>query len=384
MKPVRIFASMLLCAALAACAGKGPSETPPPFVKVGKPYTVDGKTYVPEPNTEYDEVGLASWYGPGFHGKATATGERFNKHDLTAAHPTLPMPSIVRVTNLVNGKSVVVRINDRGPFKEGRIIDLSKSAAEEIGLKQMGVAQVRVQFLSKETEEYIAKLSPENREKNLAAIRGNQATDRDKPTYDAAPIASVGIVSEANAAERQPVNAYAQSGNSSANASNNAFPTNTLRVQDRYVPSASAQATQQETEQEVADDADSANNEGNRGNAEGASAVAEKPSRKARGERWGDASLHNTQDQEQSNGSRQGAASGKAYVQVGAYSSRANAEKVQRQVAGLAAPKISAVDVQGKTLYRLRLGPVKDVAAGERILEKLESMGVQDAKLVHE
>lgn len=112
----------------------------------GPPYQVDGKWYVPMHEPDYDEVGLASWYGPTFHGKASATGEQFDEMAMTAAHPTLPIPSLVRVTNLENGKSVVVRLNDRGPFVDDRIIDLSKGAAEALQMKGKGTAKVRVQF----------------------------------------------------------------------------------------------------------------------------------------------------------------------------------------------------------------------------------------------
>lgn len=119
--------------------------------KVGNPYTIAGQRYHPKEDFAYDETGLASWYGPGFHRNDTANGEQFNKYSMTAAHKTLPMPSIVRVTNLENGRSVKVRINDRGPFVKGRIIDVSRRAAEQLGFKDNGVAKVRVQLLPQET-----------------------------------------------------------------------------------------------------------------------------------------------------------------------------------------------------------------------------------------
>lgn len=129
-----------------------------PTIKIGKPYRVGWKKYYPEYDPDYDEEGMASWYGPNFHGKMTANGETFNQWAMTAAHPTLPLPSIVRVTNLASGKSAIVRINDRGPFAESRIIDLSRAAAEALGTRAKGVAKVRVQYLKPETEAYIAKL----------------------------------------------------------------------------------------------------------------------------------------------------------------------------------------------------------------------------------
>ena len=129
-----------------------------PTIKIGRPYRVKGEKYYPEYDPTYDEEGLASWYGPNFHGKSTANGERFNQWAMTAAHKTLPMPSIVRVTHKGNGKSIVVRINDRGPFVDERIIDLSRAAAEELGIIGTGTAPVRVEYLKPDTEQYIAKL----------------------------------------------------------------------------------------------------------------------------------------------------------------------------------------------------------------------------------
>lgn len=115
--------------------------------KVGKPYRIAGKTYVPREEPGYDQVGLASWYGADFHGRKTANGEIFDSTSLSAAHPTLPLPTYARVTNLDNGKSVVVRINDRGPFAHNRLIDLSKRTAEILEFKHMGTAKVRVQYV---------------------------------------------------------------------------------------------------------------------------------------------------------------------------------------------------------------------------------------------
>jgi len=113
----------------------------------GPPYQVDGKWYVPTYEPNYDEVGVASWYGPTFHGKDSASGEAFDENAMTAAHPTLPIPSLVKVTNLENGRSVIVRVNDRGPFVDDRIIDMSKKAGEALDLHGKGTAKVRVQYV---------------------------------------------------------------------------------------------------------------------------------------------------------------------------------------------------------------------------------------------
>jgi len=117
--------------------------------RVGKPYTVGGRIYVPEEDSTYREEGMASWYGDDFHGRLTANGEVFDMASLTAAHPTLPMPCYARVTNLGNGKSLIVRVNDRGPYHGNRLIDVSNKAAELLEFKGNGVARVRVEYVAR-------------------------------------------------------------------------------------------------------------------------------------------------------------------------------------------------------------------------------------------
>ena len=113
---------------------------------------MSGNWYYPKEDYSYDETGIASWYGQGFHGEKTANGEIFNKDELTAAHKTLPLPTLARVTNLDNGRSIVVRINDRGPFSGARIIDVSQRAAQLLGFEAQGTAKVRVQVLADESK----------------------------------------------------------------------------------------------------------------------------------------------------------------------------------------------------------------------------------------
>lgn len=117
--------------------------------KVGKPYQVAGVWYVPKEDPTYNRVGTASWYGAQFHAKATANGETFDMDALTAAHTTLPLPSLVEVTNLENGRKVIVRVNDRGPFVGDRIIDMSRAAARELGFESKGLAKVRVRYVGR-------------------------------------------------------------------------------------------------------------------------------------------------------------------------------------------------------------------------------------------
>ena len=144
-----------------------------PIYKVGNPYKINGKWYYPAIDYNYNEVGIASWYGPGFHGKKTANGEIFDQNKISAAHKTLPMPSIVKVTNLDNGKVLEnIRVNDRGPFAGNRIIDLSKKAAQELGFVNSGVAKVRVEIMENESRIYASKNSKKNsvRKANKAKV----------------------------------------------------------------------------------------------------------------------------------------------------------------------------------------------------------------------
>ncbi len=157
---LKAVAALLGCMVLAACAspryavqGPQPSgrpQAPAPGARVPgtmKPYQVRGVWYTPRFDPDYDEKGVASWYGEQFHNRNTANGEVFDMDLVTAAHKTLPLPSIVEVTDLDSGKKIRVRVNDRGPFVDGRIIDLSKGAAKKLGTYQRGVARVRVRYI---------------------------------------------------------------------------------------------------------------------------------------------------------------------------------------------------------------------------------------------
>jgi rare lipoprotein A len=133
--------------------------------RVGKPYTVGGRVYVPEENINYSAVGLASWYGDDFHGRYTANGEIFDMTSISAAHPTLPLPSYVRVTNLANNRSIVVRVNDRGPYARDRLIDVSVKTAELLGFYGHGIARVKVDYVGR------APLTGSDDRKLIATLR---------------------------------------------------------------------------------------------------------------------------------------------------------------------------------------------------------------------
>jgi rare lipoprotein A len=133
--------------------------------RVGKPYVVAGRVYVPEDDPHYSAFGLASWYGDDFHGRYTANGEIFDQESISAAHPTLPLPSYARVTNLSNNKSIIVRVNDRGPYAHGRLIDVSVKTAHLLGFHGNGTAKVKVEYVG------MAPLAGSDDRKLMATLR---------------------------------------------------------------------------------------------------------------------------------------------------------------------------------------------------------------------
>lgn len=151
---------IVLALLVAGCAKKAappPSIPPVPGLRTQMPYQIKGVWYYPLPSAEgYVEEGLASWYGADFHGKPTSCGEPYNMHAMTAAHKTLPLGTYVKVSNLRNGRSMILRINDRGPFVGGRIIDLSYGAAQELGSATPGLAPVRVEAVQVASEQHLA------------------------------------------------------------------------------------------------------------------------------------------------------------------------------------------------------------------------------------
>ncbi len=145
---------------------------------VGRPYTIAGKTYYPrEVDGRFAQQGMASWYGDAFHGRRTANGEIYDKMGISAAHPTMPLPSYARVTNTRNGRSIIVRVNDRGPYHAGRVMDVSAKVADALDFKRFGTAQVKVEYLGK------AQLAGSDDSKLLASLR----TDGAPATLDGLP-----------------------------------------------------------------------------------------------------------------------------------------------------------------------------------------------------
>jgi len=181
--------TLAIVALLVGCGGGAPRPASGEggHYKLGRAYEINGRWYEPVYEPEYSARGIASWYGEPFHGRKTANGERFDKNRLSAAHTTLPLPSLVEVTNLENGRSLVLRVNDRGPFVGDRLIDLSEAAAEELGFKQDGLAEVDVRFVR------LADASGEPPRPTAASTRVARVEDggaRDRPVRGGAPAPS--------------------------------------------------------------------------------------------------------------------------------------------------------------------------------------------------
>jgi len=264
-----------------------------PTYKVGEPYQIEGNWYYPREDYSYDETGIASWYGAAFHGGTTANGEIFNKNELTAAHKTLPLPTLARVTNLDNGRSIVVRINDRGPFSGARIIDLSQRAAQLLGFEQQGTAKVRVQVLADESK----------------AI-----ADAMRHYGSAAP-------TQVASAEAPPP----------ATASITPVTTQTLEP-IHTTPAVHQQLLETKPVQQVV--------------------------------------------QVPVTGPHQ------LYVQAGAFTVLENATKLQQSLSSVGHATISNAIVNGTKFYRVRVGPVPDVAQADSLLAKVKGAGVASARTV--
>ena len=188
--PVEIEAAVKSTGKCKAVSAPGPK-------KIGNPYKINGVTYYPMESADgYSEVGVASWYGPGFHGKLTANGETYNQKAMTAAHKTLPLPTLVKVENLENGKSVVVRVNDRGPYSKGRIIDLTEVAARRLDMLDKGTAKVRVSVLSEDPDCYVTSGHEVNIDEGNFAVQIGAFTMEDNAKRLASKFGSRAVVSK--------------------------------------------------------------------------------------------------------------------------------------------------------------------------------------------
>jgi rare lipoprotein A len=312
--------------------------------KVGNPYTVEGETYYPREQYQYSETGIASWYGPGFDGHHTANGEIYDSGELTAAHRTLQMPSLVRVTNLDNGRSVIVRVNDRGPYKRGRIMDVSSKAADLLGMKGAGTAKVRLDLLPQESMQIAAAarsgLSTKGYE--VAANNGTYAI-RQGSVYGA-PVSSYQVASIGNAVpvpQPAPV-AYGQD-----------YPVDT---------SAALKPVARETVASV-----------QTAPAPQTGVATAVPGHTRYGQFYPDPVVTEMPVQATN-----------IYVQAGAFASPDNANALSARMAAFGASRVEQALVNGQQFYRVRVGPAATVQEADRLLNRIVKGGVPGARIIVE
>lgn len=321
---LRLCLLLVLAAALAGCATTHRAGNAGAY-RVGSPYQVAGKWYYPREQVDYNETGLASWYGPGFNGRPTADGETYDQRSLTAAHATLPLPVNVRVTNLDNGRSIVLRVNDRGPFHPGRIIDVSERAAELLGFKEAGTARVRVEYLGRATDQPYTMIASAKPQQSQPAPTSHSTTTSAPVMASMAPVPNpVPIVSSKD----MPV--------------------------DTGNPPLRGPLTTPVAQADLPTDSDFAN------------APAPPPAAESSAD---DVPIPS-------------ASSGQLYIQVGAFTDAHNAMLAYNDVLGLGKASVSPQVVNGQTLYRVRLGPVDDIDTAARITTKLKAHGHDGAKIV--
>lgn len=292
--------------------------------KIGKPYKIKGIWYYPKVDYEYNETGIASWYGPGFHGNATANGEVFNQYELSAAHRTLPLPSMVQVTNLENGRSIQVRVNDRGPFSNGRIIDLSKRAASVLGFERKGTAKVRVQILETESRQ-------------MAALANRSQAKEDAP--DAAPVIEVSSVNLDGSPSAQEGDAkqttYSGTQQTAVLTGNAAVVADTGYQLDSGEEALPQRSTPQ--------------------------APNPVPSNVVQ-------TLPVTPTD--------------IFVQAGAFSLYHNALRLRAELSSMGQVHLSQTKSGATTLFRVRFGPMTNVAEADKLLDRLIANGYDDARVV--
>jgi rare lipoprotein A len=304
-----------------AASGRG-------IYKVGEPYQIQGVWYYPSEDYRYDETGIASWYGPDFHGKYTANGEIYDMNDLTAAHHTLPLPSLVRVTNLDNGRSIVVRVNDRGPFARGRILDMSRRSAQLLGYEQTGTAKVRVQILADESRQLAAQMKSQGAVQVAGGARPYRV---DVQPGESAPVNAPRVA--VTATPLAPPPGALPPAPSEAVASVAATPL-TPPPGALMPPSVAAKipALTQVASQDVTQ------------------TVPKKGSQ--------------------------------IYVQAGAFANQDNAQRLSSQLRSVGPTKIVPVTVSNQHLFRVRIGPLASVEAGDRALDQVVAAGHPEARIV--
>ncbi|MGH7037579.1 MAG: septal ring lytic transglycosylase RlpA family protein [Stellaceae bacterium] len=383
-RAAHLAAPLALTALLAACAGRHMQQSaemhvnrpaPQPgqegYYRVGTPYEVSGVWYYPHIDYHYDRTGVASWYGPKYDGRLTANGEIFDMNALSAAHPTLPLPSIVRVTDLQNGRSLDLRINDRGPFVDGRIIDLSRRAAQLLGFEGHGTAPVRVRVLKRRSIE-VAQLA-------------RQGIIADGPLYAqavpaAAPLPPVRVARAAPPPPPPPVYTPPQ-------------PAPVVIAAANPPPSYEPPAYQPPVYEQPAYYAPAISS-GRFAEPRPAPPHVDFVAYRPPPRRSAGPMTYKLPDLRAIRpityrlpGLRPARIAAdyppaRIYVQAGAFSQARNAQRVRARVSRLASVRVSATAVRGVTLYRVRLGPFASVEEAHRVLSRVINGGYRGARLV--
>jgi len=348
------FAQFLFLFALASCS----QYTPPVGVKIGQPYEVNGQTYYPEPDETYDKTGLASWYGPGFHGGKTASGERFDEDDITAAHPTLPMPSLVRVTNLKNGESIIARINDRGPFHSKRIIDLSKKTAQLIGLTH--TMPVHVQYLKKETDDFIKAMKAGDTDKMDMTEINRKDKERTEPETK---LAENDTTQEAASDDNINVEAVASSPVQSIQTADLAAPTADGKIEQNIMPL--------KTEENSLKNSSNKNSVAIVSNTKTAENILKLPEKNSKND-----------SQKVPAPSIAQSSSGKYIVLAGSFSVEDNAKKLAKKVAASGKVIITKIATKGKNMWRVEVSGFADKSKAQKALDIIHKLGANDAKIL--
>lgn len=367
-----------------------------PNVKLGQSYSVDGETYVPRYQPDYTEEGLASWYGPGFHGGKTANGETFDKSELTAAHRTLPLPSIVRVTLVSTGKSAIVRVNDRGPFAKGRIIDLSRGAAEKIGLIGVGVGKVKVEYLPAESQRFADLLADGRDPKSIDVNEEVLAYVGQHPATPAnAPVDPFQLAQQDNAAPAAPMAPAAQRSDD-ASWWDHVMPVANARADEPAAPAPPAAvdapapavpASSPDINQASGSATESVSSSDLPGSA--APAASTSPIIVPAQLKPGPAVVANPSTAPPrvlpaAPAAAVAATGPPAFLQLGAFVNRANAESLVNKVRDLGPASISpGVIPNGQTVYRVRMGPYPSPQLVSITLKRLAERGI-DAKPVRD
>ncbi len=324
--------------------------------KVGKPYQIAGRWYYPKEDYNYSETGIASWYGEDFNGKRTANGERYNMNTLTAAHRTLPLPCIVKVTNLQNGRSVVVRVNDRGPYVKDRIIDLSKHGAQLLGYMGQGTAKVKVEIMEKESRALKAAMLNEPQAQQQEALAAAESAIPAPSLYES----SAERVEISKEESEKMAAVYASAGDNKVKMGN-------YEPQGKTVEPAvygSAATVDGSSKSGAIGQADStARVSGNKGVYGKAAANPASQSTKA-------VQNHGYQYQ-----------SGYYYIQAGAFSRYDLAHKQMVRLKEYGSSHIMNVKSGDKTLYRVVVGPFSQQQEAVVAQAKLKYYGIKDTKV---